>query len=119
MNLEPRTGVPEVNSYFDKSTVSVRRARCSSSVGVCDFPANVLALIHANIGYYYVDLSMIVRRCAAGIPHGSNTAKIGDALGVGIYWVERKWSYIGRPGKELVVKPISWRRRLIWLWGWR
>ena len=115
MNLDPRTGVPEVNSYFDKGPVCVGRPCCAGGVdGICDFPANVLALVHADVCYDHILLAMIVRRCAAGVPHGRDAAEIGDALRVRIYRVKRKWSCVGRARKELVVKPISWQRRLIW-----
>src|ERR1700716_185982 len=76
MKLGPQTEVPEVNSYLHKSAVRMCRSCCAGAVGVCDLPANIFPLIHAKVGYDDIRLALIVRRRAACVPHGRDTAKI-------------------------------------------
>jgi hypothetical protein len=74
-------------------------------------------LIYTNVSY---DDELLVVRHAAGIPHGGNAAKIGDAVGIRIHEIKRR-ILAGRTGKELVEKPVRWQyvsaRKRNWLNG--
>ena len=85
MQLGRQTDVPEVDSYFHKSSVRpfpFRPAAAHLLPRVRDHGANVVSYVDADIGYNGVWVAVIIRSLAKGISHGCYTAKVCDAVGI-------------------------------------
>ena len=108
MQLGPETGIPQVQSYFDKRSARRRRLCSPGAVGYGGFSSDVFALIHANVRNHAIWSTVIIGSGAKGVPHSRNAAKISNTLGIGIHRIERG-CLIGRSWKKLIEEPIWWK----------
>jgi len=107
MQLRRQTDVPEVNSYFDEG--AARQFRFSVACGIDEIDglaSQILSFVYADVGDNRIGISLVVSGSAERVSHGSNAAKIRDAVRIRIDWVKR-WSLAGWAGKELMEKPVT------------
>src|SRR5215469_5178457 len=105
MQLGPETGIPEIQSYFDKCAARSRRFCCASAVGIGGFSSDVFALVYADVRDHAIGIALIIRCGAKCIPHSGDATKVSYAMGIRIHGIERR-SLVGRSRKELAEKPV-------------
>ena len=93
MQRGPRTGVEEINSYFDERAVRV------PPIG-----ANVITLVTADVRLNVVGPAAAVDRCSTRVAQGREPLKVGDAIRLRVEAVEQG----ARAWQELVDQ--EWRK---------
>ena len=109
VQLRRQTDVPEINSYLDESAAGQLRFRVASRVSEIDrLPSQILPFVYADVGDHCIGVAVVVSGSTQRISHSGDAAKIRDAVRIGIDRVKR-WILPRWPGKELMVKPESWK----------
>ena len=83
VDLVPRTGVKEVESYQHKCARPFGRFRGAHAADRA-FDADKLSLEDANVGADVVGVALTVGGGASGVSHGHRALKVVDAVGIGI-----------------------------------